>query len=249
MSLASRAPLKIARAGQREGAHLVSRGIPLPASATHAVDEYLAVARALGAVVDPIDFALKPPADARWSVTQLLEAQRVSSDRPLIVVSPSAAQRWKQWPEERWSQVLLALADLGNVVVIGTSPQAQLHRRIVEGARRRPIDLTGQTTLAEAMALIERAALHVAPDTGTVHMAVALGTPVVAIYGPTPVIRVGPYRQPESVLGNANLCGFGCPAYCVFGRRCLRAVAAADVIACAEEALNKPVGQMPTGVP
>ena len=62
------------------------------------------------------------------------------------------------------------------------------------------MDLTGRTTLAELVALLERASLHVAPDTGTVHIAAALGIPVVALYGPTQPWRVGPYGQPDGVV-------------------------------------------------
>ncbi len=230
VSWLSRAPRRIARAGQREGAHLVSDAVPLPATTIHAVDEYLCVARALGAAVDPVEFALPVRADARQSVDWLLEEHRVPAGRPLIVVNPSAARKWKHWPAERWAEVAEALADAGTVIVIGTTSQVSAHREITERARRRPIDLTGRTTLAEVIALIDRAALHLAPDTGTVHIAVALGTPVVAVYGPTSRARVGPYRHPESVVGHDNLCGFGCPAYCVHGRRCLGAVTTAEVL-------------------
>jgi len=230
VSVLSRAPYRIARAGQREGAHLVSAGQPLPRAPIHAVDECLLVAQALGADVDPVEFGL-PVSDAtRQSADRLLEAHGVSGERPLIVVNPSAARSWKHWPAARWRDVIDRLADAGTIVVIGTASQAPAHRAIVARAVRPPVDLTGQTTLAEVIALIDRASLHLAPDTGTVHMAVALGTPVVAVYGPTPRLRVGPYRQPTSVVAHDDVCGRGCPAYCWHGRRCLGAVTADEVV-------------------
>jgi heptosyltransferase-1 len=231
VSRLSRAPLRIARAGQREAAHLVSDAVPLPKTTIHAVDEYLCVASALGAPVDPVEFALPVSAEARQSVNRLLAEHGVPAARPLIVVNPSAARSWKHWPAERWAEVIGALAEAGTVLVIGTASQAPAHREFSLRARCRPIDLTGRTTLAEVIALIERAALHLAPDTGTVHIAVALKTPVVAVYGPTSRIRVGPYRHPESVLAHDNLCGRGCPAYCPYGRRCLSAVTTTEVVA------------------
>lgn len=246
VSLLSGAPRRIARAGQREGAHLVSDGVPLPKTPIHAVDEYLCVARALGAAVDPVDFALPVSAGARQSVDRLMEEHRVPAGRPLIVVNPSAARSWKHWPAERWAEVVEALAEAGTVLVIGTAAQVCAHRAITERARRRPIDLTGRTTLAEVIALIDRAALHLAPDTGTVHIAVALGTPVVAVYGPTARARVGPYRHPESVVAHDALCGRGCPAYCLYGRRCLGAVTTAEVLERALTALREP--GIPVGV-
>lgn len=230
VSRLSRAPVRLARAGQREGASLVSTSIPLPTEPIHAVDEYLLVAKALGAPVDPVEFGLSAPADARASVSRLLEGHGIPPDRRVIVINPSAAQPWKQWDSARWSEVIDRLADAGSVVVIGSAAQVQAHQDIVTRTRRRPVDVTGQTTLAQVLALLQRAVLHLAPDTGTVHMAVALGTPVLAIYGPTSRVRVGPYRQPESAIGDNDLCGRGCPAWCRRGRRCLDAVTVDEVV-------------------
>jgi ADP-heptose:LPS heptosyltransferase len=72
--------------------------------------------------------------------------------------------------------------------------------------------------------------LHVAPDTGTLHIAAALGTTVVAVYGPTSPERVGPWGQPEAVVHRRDLCGRGCPAYCRFRRRCLDAIPVEAVV-------------------
>jgi heptosyltransferase-1 len=230
LSALSRAPYRIARAGQREGAHLVSAGVPLPRAPIHAVDEYLLVARALGADVEPVEFALPVSADARTAIERLLAEHERPPGRPLIVVNPSAARSWKHWPMERWRETIDRLSDFGRIVVIGAGSQTAAHRQLIERTRCAPLDLTGRTTLAEAIALLERAALHVAPDTGTVHIAAALGTPVVAVYGPSSRARVGPYRQPASAIAHDELCGRGCPAYCRHGRRCLHAVTVDEVI-------------------
>jgi lipopolysaccharide heptosyltransferase I len=230
ISFLSKAPYRLARAGQREGAYLVSTGVPMPDDPIHAVDEYLLVAQALGAEVEPVEFRLPISTEARASVERLLLAAGVAADDPVIVVNPSAAQAWKHWPSERWSQVIDGLADLGRIVVIGTTSQASAHAAIVASADSQPIDLTGRTTLGEVAALLERARLHLAPDTGTVHMAVALGTPVVAIYGPTSAVRVGPYRQPASALSHGEPCGRLCPTVCLHSRRCLSAITAVEVI-------------------
>jgi lipopolysaccharide heptosyltransferase I len=226
----SGAAQRIARAGQREGAHLVSDAVPLPGTAIHVVDEYLCVAQALGAAVGDVDFGLPVSAEARRSVDRLLEDLRIPAGQPLIVINPSVSQSWREWPAERWADVASSLADAGTVLLIGSPSQATAHRAIGERASRRPIDLTGKTTLAEVVALLERATLHLAADTGSLHIAVALGTPVVSINGPTSGARAGPYRRPQSVVEHAGLCGRGCPAYCWKGRRCLKAVSAAEVI-------------------
>ncbi len=232
----SRARTRLARAGQREGAYLVSRGVPLPAAAIHAVDEYLHVARSIGIGEHPVDFGLRAPPEARARIAELLTRLSTPSDSPLIVVNASTAQRWKEWPRDRWSDVVRQLTQVGSVVLIGTSQQRAAHAEIAEAAGRGVVDLTGDTSLEDVMALLERADAHVAADTGTVHMAVALGTPVVALYGPTSPVRVGPYRQPESVVTARQACGRLCPRFCLRRRQCLASISVQDVV-CRTKAL------------
>lgn len=239
ISALSRAPLRIARAGQREGAHLVSRGIALPQARLHAVEEYLHVVRALGAPADPVVFALQPSAVAVAAVDRLLAAHGVSRAAALIVVNPSASQRWKQWPLDRWARVVAALRDSGAIVIVGAREHAAVHATLARESGDGIVDLTGRTTLPELVALLDRASLHLAPDTGTVHIAAALATPVVTVYGPTRAWRVGPYGQPDAAVSGGDRCGRACPAYCVRRRQCLDAVAADDVIEKARSVLSR----------
>jgi lipopolysaccharide heptosyltransferase I len=225
ISALSRAPIRIARTGQREGAHLVSRGVPLPAGRLHAVEEYLQVVHALGVEPGPPEFALRPSPAAIAAVDRLFAAHGISSAAPLLVVNPSASQAWKQWGHDRWVRVISALERDGVVALAGAAAHAAAHAGIARASGGAVVDLTGKTTLAEMVALLDRASLHLAPDTGTVHVAAALGVPVVTIYGPTQPWRVGPFGQPGAVLYGGDRCGWGCPAYCVHGRRCLEAVA------------------------
>ena len=99
----AKAPLRIARCGQREGAHLVSFGVPLPDRPAHAVDEYLQLARYLGATMRPVEFNLPIQPRAVDAVDRLLKDAGVSEGSPLIVISPSPSQRWKAWPADRWA--------------------------------------------------------------------------------------------------------------------------------------------------
>jgi heptosyltransferase-1 len=235
----SRSSLRIARSGQREGSHLVSYGVTLPRRSLHAVDEYLHVAASLGANAEHVTFNLPVHGEARRSVASLLSAYGLGSSATPIVINPSSVQPWKRWSAASWAVVLDALSTLGPVVIMGSDADRRAHAAIVRGAARMPIDLTGQTTLAEAVALLDRASLHVAPDTGTVHIAAALGTPVVCVYGPTEPRRVGPYGQPAAVVHHRDRCGRWCPAYCHRGRACLGAVTPAEVIAKAREVLDR----------
>jgi lipopolysaccharide heptosyltransferase I len=239
VSWLSRAPSRIARAGQREGAYLVSRGVPLPTTPGHAVDEYLHVARTVGAGTTPVEFHLRSSAATQSRVHDLLATLLVDPDAPMIVVNPSTAQRWKEWPGERWSAVIQRLAGFGTVVMLGTAAQQRAHAAIARAAGTGVVDLTGQTSLEDVIALIERADIHVAADTGTVHIAVAVGTPVVALYGPTSPGRVGPYRQHSAVVSGRDACGRLCPAVCLRQRRCLTSISVDEVVNRAAQVLAR----------
>lgn len=226
----SRAPMRLARAGQREGAHLVSRSVPLPATPGHAIDEYLHVVRTMGAANGEAEFHLRPSPVARARVDDLLARGSIQPESPLVVVNPSTAQRWKEWPGERWSAVIRHLSDLGTVVMMGTAAQRRAHAAIAQTVGAAVVDITGQTSLEDVIALLDRADVHVAADTGTVHIAAALGTSVVALYGPTSPVRVGPYRQPNAVVSGRDACGSLCPAVCVRQRRCLTSISVEEVV-------------------
>lgn len=238
ISRMARGHVRLARQGQREGAHLVSRAVPLPAPPAHAVDEYLALARFLGAAPEPVRFDLPVRSGAVVSVEDLLHRHGISRADPILVVAPSTAKGWRRWPPERWATVIDWLAGEGSVVLSGRADQRRYHDAILERTRTRVACLTGETTLEELVALLSVARLLVAPDTGSVHIAAALGTPVVALFGPTPAWRLAPYGQAHLVVDHHDRCGRGCPAYCVHGRRCVMATTAEEVCGRARVALD-----------
>ena len=95
------------------------------------------------------------------------------------------------------------------------------------------LDLSGQTTLSELAALIRRAALCVTNDSGSMHLTVALGRPVVSVSGPTDALWIGPYARPESVV-QANVscapCYFRQMNACPHNHACMTEVTSSMVI-------------------
>jgi len=235
VALLSRARSRIGVAGQREGAGLVSTAIAERPAGVHVVEENLRCATFLGAAVLPVVFDLPVRAEARESIEGMLRALRVPDHRPLIVINPSSSARWRTWPIARWAQVARELADAGTVILVGNREQVTAHAEIAQGAGRAVYDLTGRTTLAELVALLDRCALHVAPDTGSMHIAAALSRPVVGLYGPTRPWRTGPFGCEEWIVDGSNLCGRGCPRWC--RRSCLAQVTPAQLIDTARRAL------------
>jgi heptosyltransferase-3 len=135
-------------------------------------------------VVAPPDVAL--PAD----VEGLLMA------RPVVVHVPSM-QRYKQWPLEHYRTVIRALVDAGKQVVLTGGPTASDRASAAEvcAVAESPhvLDLSGRLDFAQLATLLRRAALYIGPDTSVTHLAAGCGTKTIALFGPTPPERWGPW--------------------------------------------------------
>jgi heptosyltransferase-1 len=172
------------------GAHVIEQDVEL-ASAV-AGDHLTAAAPLL-----PVD-----PAAESWCGDWLAEHFAAADARPLAFLTPGAGWGAKRWPPERYAAVAKGLQDRGMQVLVNAAPgEEALSAAITESGAA--ISVT--TTLPQLIALTRRIALCIGGDTGPLHLASALGRPVVGIYGPTDPSRNGPYgtrarvlRSPES---------------------------------------------------
>ena len=184
----------------REGATaLYDLRVPRPSFNTHAVDWYLEVLRHLQVPVHS-NFEWMPRNE---EAAVIVDSVWPRDGRRWIALQPGA--RWwnKRWPAERFGELarrLLALDDSLGVAVLGDTGDRPLAEQITAIAGPRCLDLTGQLSLPGMVEWIRRCDVLVTNDTGPMHVAVALGVPVVALFGPTEPTRTGPYRQLDSVL-------------------------------------------------
>lgn len=142
----------------------------------------------------PID-----PIAERW-VDQILSA---CANKPTVLINPGAGWGAKRWPVERYAKVAQRLTDRGLQVVVNAGPGEQALAASIVQSTRAVLPLA--CNLEQLIALTRRIALAIAGDTGPLHLACALGRPVIGIYGPTDPSRNGPYggrfkvlRSPES---------------------------------------------------
>ena len=222
---ASRAPVRVGLATAREFSRLAYTVTVRPRDPeAHAVDRYLQVLRALG-VSPPTEprFELAAPEEARRRVEAALAQELVAE--PIVCVAPGARWETKRWPPERFAEVAerLAAGDDARVIVVGTAEDADLARVIGERVGERALDWTGRTSLVELVALFERSALVLTNDSGPMHLAAAVGTPLVAVFGPTNPARTGPYSDRAAVVTSAAHCA---PCY---RRQCDRLVCLHEV--------------------
>lgn len=129
-------------------------------------------------------------ADPGWA-RALLDREGLAGRRPLVAIHPSGGRTIKQWPVERWREVARRLQEGrgATVVVTGGASDVALARALGEGLPRPVIDLAGRLSVAETMAVIGALDLFLSPDTGPMHMACAMGTPSVAVFGPSAAER------------------------------------------------------------
>jgi heptosyltransferase I len=187
-------------AGAREGAWMVySHRIPIPTLEVHAVDRYLWLAPFLGLDGDPPDFRLywTPAVDEKMD--RLLGEHWLAGDR-LAVLAPGTTWETKHWHLDGFADVARDLLDRNFDVVLAGASRDRLRCQMINEAYPRTVDLSGQTSPVELAALIRRADICVTNDSGAMHLAVALGRPVVSIFGPTSPLRIGPYGRPDAAV-------------------------------------------------
>ncbi len=155
----------------------------------HAVWRYLNVARHLGAPAEPPVFrlGLNPPENLDHLISP-------ETRRPLVVLHPGARWPTKLWPAAHWARLAgwLVREKGFQVVITGSRGDRDLAGEIIARSGVPLLNLVGRTSLAELAALLQKARLAVTTDTGPMHLACALGTPVVALFGPTAPWRTGP---------------------------------------------------------
>ena len=182
--------------------------VPTWSGLRHRVEADLEALRALGVPVHPVAPSLGVPPDAEAAAEQLLAHKRVLRDRDIVLIHPGARWWFKAWPPERFA----ALADgieeeLGAQVMIAGGPGDVATAEVIRGKMRYPaIPVAGETSILELAALLRRCRLFVGNDNGPMHIAAAVGTPVVALFGPTNPAEWGPWGDGHVALYK----GFDC---------------------------------------
>ncbi len=200
VSTAVRADLRIGydRARSREGHGLfINRRIPTGnQSRPHVLD-------VLGSFTQPL--GLNGDQEVRWDLPVPEDAETFArlhlpaDDQPSLIISACASHALRNWRPERYAAVAdYAVRQHGMRVLLCGGPAANeraMANAIVEHCRQPVLDLVGKDTIKRALALLRRADLVLSPDSGPVHMANAVGTPVLGLYAATDPARSGPYSD------------------------------------------------------
>ena len=229
-------PTRVGFANGREGSPwFYSRRVAVPTPEMHAVDRYLLMVAALGAAVQGRpQFRFRLPSQDYLAVGEVLRRKGVNVDAPWVAMNVSARWPTKRWPVESFAAVAAQLSreGVGPIVVIGGPDERRESEQVKRLADCPMIDLTGETTLGLLPALLSKASLLITNDSGPMHVAAAVGTPVVSLFGPTSALRTGPYGEGHAVLTHEIPCRPCFSRVCrnVAQMECLQRITPAQVV-------------------
>jgi lipopolysaccharide heptosyltransferase I len=240
-----------------EGSHLfLTERVPAVSMEIHALERSLILLEAIGIPNETVVYDLKVAEHARAKVDELLGANGVLCQDKLVVIHPMTRWPTKCWSANRFAAVADALTQKGCQVVFTGSLQDRNELDTIFQKLRHPmLRLDGQLDLKDLVALLQRAHVAVTTDTGPMHMAAALDTPVIAIFGPTAPNRTGPYGGKHRVIRAGVACSpcFSrtCQNSVAEEMACMRRIQAMEVIDAVMAMINssKPEDQSKTDIP
>ncbi|MGH9316495.1 MAG: lipopolysaccharide heptosyltransferase II, partial [Thermoanaerobaculia bacterium] len=216
---------RIGYATDRRGP-LLTHPLPAPRPVRHQLRDYDALLSSRGIEPDlgPPRFAV--PHAAAQRATQALAEAGIPPDRPLALLAPGAAFGWtKRWSAERFGHLADRLAEKGFACAVVIGPEEEdLAVRVKAAARGRLPTLGADLDPAELAGALARAHLLVSNDSGPMHLASAVGTPVLAFFGPTDPGRTAPVGSASRILDRYVFCS---PCYlkaCPYGHECMREI-------------------------
>ncbi len=219
-----------------------------PGDHKHEVDYCLELAKSSGATISPADRTPRLYVDpqARQQLEQLLIQEDVKPEKPLIAchVSSNNGQS-KRWPIHYWATLIdkLIRERDAQVILTGAPADLPLIESVLRHMQKQAINLAGKTSLPQLVALLQRADLVISGDSGPMHIAAAVGTPLIAIHGPTDPVLSGPISPTATILRSDIWCS---PCYNArdtadcrfFTTQCMKNISPEQVLEVVQEKLK-----------
>jgi len=212
---------------------LLTDPVPVDPDMHQISDLNRAIVARLGCDVSDWHLELFPDPKAYEVVLVKMEQAGWDGERPLVGINPGASAPNKRWFPERFAQVADALIESGvRVVLLGARSDLPQAQAVLQAMRHRPLDLAGQLGLDELIVCLGRLDALISGDTGPSHLAAAMGTPVVGIFGPSKARHYAPVGEQHVIIDRSSLCAPTCNFYvCHNGdRACMGAITAQEVL-------------------
>ncbi len=199
---------------------LLTRGIKEPSEDIHRVEYYLGLAGAVQADVSNRDYEFMVGEKDLRDASRIMADSGVRDGKAIVVLNPGGNWWPKRWPTDHFAKLADRFIDTYGVTVVitGSEKDRVLAGRIVEKMRNRAVSLCGKTSIGSLAAVFRKAQLVISGDSGPMHIAVAVGANVVALFGPTSPAITGPYGRGNYTVIRTKV---NCPIPC-YDKRCTK---------------------------
>lgn len=222
---------------------LLTKGVPIreEAASLHQAHFYLHLLSRLGLTpISPDEIKLSLSPGEKETAQTLLEASGVNLQKPLVILNPGAAYGpAKRWPVIRFAELagLFQKEKGAEILVVGSAGEISLAEAISSALEKKPVILSGKTSLRQLLGILSQAALFVTSDSGPMHMANSLRVPLVAIFGPTDPRVTGPLHEPAVVVKKDVPCWPCSYRSCPYDHRCMMTVSPEEVFSLSQKFL------------
>ena len=203
----------------------------------HAVNRYLDFVRYLGADTDHPSFFIPVDDVVRGRIANLLRTNGLNPGSPFIAVSPQAFWETKLWDDDKFARLCDRIVAELNIPIVFTGSEQPIIASIQSRMQSPAVYLAGQTTLRELACLFNLTEMLITTDSGPMHLAAAMKTPVVSLFGPTDPKRTGPYGQGHRVI-HQNLPCSPCFLKTCDTRQCMTEISVDHVFKAVQEKLE-----------
>jgi len=205
---------------------LLTRGIALKKQedCSHQVNYYLDLISGLGLKTSPPKICFPLTQEEKEQAKEMLLSLNIDLRRPLIILNPGASYgAAKRWHPEKYAELAILLQERkkADILITGSTDEAELAESMTSFMTKKPLDLTGKTSLRLFAGLISHTDLFITNDSGPMHIANALKIPVIAIFGPTDPSLTGPFQEPAAVIKKDVPCWPCSYRECPFDHRCM----------------------------
>ena len=193
----------------------------------HQRDYYLDLLAGLGFTAAFTGPGLTVTPEEKAAAERMLDEAGRDRSRPLVIFNPGAAYGpAKRWPAERFAELgrLFQSQASADILLVGSVGEREIANAVAAGLERSALNLAGRTSLRELAAVIGLGRLFVTNDTGPMHIADALGTPILAVFGPTDPVATGPGRARSTVLKIDVPCWPCLYRKCPYDHRCMTGI-------------------------
>jgi lipopolysaccharide heptosyltransferase II len=212
---------------------LLTKAVEVPEKPLHKVEYFLKIAETFGCMPSRKKYDFFVSKRDRENILRKLEESGIEKDDILIVLNPGGNWLPKQWAEEGFAEVgdILSEKYKAKIIISGSGKDMDKAKRIKSIMKHNAIIFSGKTSLGELGALMERANFVISGDSGPMHIAVALGSNVIAIFGPTSPELTGPYGEGNySIVQKESDCEIPCYDLTCNNYKCMKDIRPSDVI-------------------